>query len=67
MDRIKQRNRPEEQKMDFKYLQLIHQLHEDWLIHKTKHRLPAPVFVIDGNKNPAEIIEQLKSINIPGL
>lgn len=67
MHRIKTRNRPEERDMDVNYLQLIHQLHEDWLIHQTKGQLPAPVRVIDGNQRPDEIIEQLKLIDIPGL
>lgn len=66
MDRIKRRNRFEEQNMDLKYLEIIHQLHDDWLLHELKPS-PAPIFIIDGNQSPNEIIEKLKLLNIDNL
>lgn len=50
--RIEQRGSKEEN-IVFKYLELIHQLHDDWLMSKNK-TLPAPVYVIDGNTTIAD-------------
>lgn len=66
MDRIKTRNRPEEQGMELSYLKMIHELHEDCFIRGTEF-LPAPISIIDGNQSPTDVIQQLKLLNIPGL
>ena len=47
-----------------KYLQDLHNLHEDWLIKKSPFQPPAPVLVLDADKDlPAmyEVFEQEKS------
>ncbi|XP_066510249.1 thymidine kinase 2, mitochondrial-like isoform X2 [Hoplias malabaricus] len=45
-NRLKQRCREEEKIIPVDYLASIHNLYEDWLIHKTRFTLPAPVLVI---------------------
>ena len=48
-ERVKKRARPEEHLIPFKYLEDLHELHEDWLIRKTKFQPSAPVTIIDAN------------------
>lgn len=49
-ERIKKRSRPEEHLIPFTYLKDLHELHEDWLVRKTKFQpLAAPVTIIDAN------------------
>ena len=57
-ERIKKRARPEEKLMQFSYLKDLHDLHEDWLIKKTKFQPMAPVTVIDANPEIEIISEQ---------
>ena len=38
-ERIKARSRHEETRIPFQYLQDLHQLHEDWLVEKTKFQV----------------------------
>ena len=38
-ERIKARSRTEECKIPFKYIQDLHNLHEDWFINKTKFQV----------------------------
>ncbi|XP_059085670.1 deoxynucleoside kinase-like isoform X2 [Tigriopus californicus] len=50
--RIKDRDRSEECRIPFQYIQDLHDLHEDWLIRKTKFQpLQAPVIVIEANED----------------
>lgn len=55
-ERIKKRNRSEETCVSLDYLEDLHRLHEDWLIHKKRGVLPAPVLVVDANLD----LEKLK-------
>ncbi|XP_028391670.1 thymidine kinase 2, mitochondrial-like [Dendronephthya gigantea] len=48
--RIKRRSRKEETDIPMSLITSIHQHYEDWLIKKTKFEIPAPVLVLDGNK-----------------
>ncbi|XP_050391076.1 deoxynucleoside kinase [Patella vulgata] len=49
--RIKQRSRKEESGVPYKLIEELHELHEDWLIHQTSYKTPAPVLVVDANNN----------------
>ena len=48
LERMKERNRGEEAGVPLDYLKELHNLHEDWLVHK-KHPVPAPVLVINAD------------------
>jgi len=54
LERVNIRNRSEENSIPLAYLQDLHNLHEEWLITK-KHKLPAPVLVIDANQDLPEM------------
>ena len=62
-ERIKKRKRPEEHLIPFGYLKDLHELHEDWLVHKTKFQpLAAPVIVVDANPALEVLSETYKSL-----
>jgi len=62
-ERIKKRKRPEEHLIPFSYLKDLHELHEDWLVRKTKFQpLAAPVTVIDANPDLDVLSERYKSL-----
>lgn len=42
-ERIKKRARSEEQCVPLSYIEELHKLHEDWLIHRVHGECPAPV------------------------
>ncbi|XP_044269796.1 deoxynucleoside kinase-like [Tribolium madens] len=48
-DRILKRDRAEERKVPYEYIKSLHEIHEDWLRHKTLYECPAPVFILDAN------------------
>ncbi|XP_071146246.1 thymidine kinase 2, mitochondrial-like [Mytilus edulis] len=50
-ERIRKRNRHEEKDVPIEYLQSLHDLHEDWLMHQKQFELPAPVIVIEANED----------------
>jgi len=56
LSRLRSRGRGEEHLIDQEYIRDLHQLHEDWLVHG-KHALPAPVIVVDANKDLEEMQE----------
>lgn len=49
-ERIQNRNRTEENSISENYLEELHNLYENWLVHET-FPIPAPVIIVDGNKN----------------
>lgn len=55
LERIKMRNRKEESCVPLEYLESLHELHEDWLIRQTSYPLPAPVLVLDADKDLGEL------------
>jgi len=54
LSRVKSRNRGEEHLIVEEYIRDLHHLHEDWLVHGS-HGLPAPVLVVDANKDIGEM------------
>lgn len=56
-NRIKKRSRKEECGVPYELIQSLHDLHEEWLIQHKKFKVPAPVLVLDANKEYSEITE----------
>lgn len=48
-ERIMQRKRPEEKTVSLEHLKDLHQIHEDWLYHKTLFKCPAPTLVLNAD------------------
>lgn len=48
-ERILKRKRPEEKTVAFEYIKSLHQIHEDWLYHKTLHECPAPTLILNAD------------------
>jgi len=59
LTRLMERGRVEEHLIAKQYIEDIHQQHEDWLVHG-KHALPAPVIVVDADKD----LEEMKEVFI---
>lgn len=51
-ERNQRRNRPEEITVSLSYLKELHESYEEWLLHA---QTPAPVLVIDANKELDEV------------
>jgi deoxynucleoside kinase len=60
-ERIKIRNRKEENSISLEYIKNIHELHEEWLI-KNQHRLKVPIVIIDANKNKENLKKEVDKI-----
>ena len=56
-DRMKKRNRTEEDNVTLEYLKKIHDYHEELLIHN-QQLLPCPVIVMNANKTVEEVKEK---------
>ncbi|XP_040266003.1 thymidine kinase 2, mitochondrial [Bufo bufo] len=55
--RLKMRCREEERVIPLDYLHAIHELYEEWLVKQSSFPVPAPVLVIDADKNMEEMIQ----------
>lgn len=53
--RIKHRGRHEEANMSLQYLRHLHNLHEDWLVKCQRFLPPAPVMIINVERNKEEL------------
>ncbi|XP_076284482.1 deoxynucleoside kinase isoform X1 [Lasioglossum baleicum] len=58
--RLKARARKEEKHVSLEYLEDIHNIHEEWLYHKTLFTLPAPVLILDGDKTLEEMVNEFQ-------
>jgi len=56
--RMKQRGRKEENAVSLEYLKQIHQIHDDWLLHRTLKPIPAPVIIINGDRQLHEMLDE---------
>ncbi|XP_053571996.1 thymidine kinase 2, mitochondrial isoform X1 [Bombina bombina] len=54
--RLKKRCREEEKIIPLEYLYAIHNLYEEWLIKQTSFPVPAPVLIIEADKDLEEMI-----------
>ncbi|KAK7490842.1 hypothetical protein BaRGS_00017898 [Batillaria attramentaria] len=54
-ERIQKRSRKEEALVPFSLIKDLHDLHEDWLIHHTNSKPPAPVVILDANRDYSEM------------
>uniref|UniRef100_A0A1B6C1H1 Deoxynucleoside kinase domain-containing protein n=1 Tax=Clastoptera arizonana TaxID=38151 RepID=A0A1B6C1H1_9HEMI len=62
--RIKARARPEEAHVPLEYLKQLHLMHEDWLYHKVSYSCPAPVIIVDANKDLPNMLEEYKKCEL---
>ena len=60
--RLRERSRGEEHLIDEGYIRDLHSLHEDWLMEK-KFPVPAPVLVVDANKDIGDMTEIFRVIS----
>ena len=63
--RLRERSRGEEHLIDEEYIRDLHSLHEDWLMQK-KFPVPAPVLVVDANKDIRDMTEIFRVISDKG-
>lgn len=56
-DRVQERAREEEAKLDFEYLNRLHERHED-LLCNVHNPLKTPIIVVDANKSHDEIQQE---------
>ncbi|XP_069112475.1 thymidine kinase 2, mitochondrial-like [Argopecten irradians] len=56
-DRIQKRCREEETTIPIEYLRTLHELHEDWLVRKSKFQTDCPILVLDANQQTEEMIK----------
>lgn len=57
-ERIKQRNRGEEQSIDMNYIQRLHELHENWLVRG--ENISVPVLILDASVNANQVQEEFE-------
>lgn len=52
------RNREEERSVSLEYLKSLHEMHENWLYHKTMFSCPAPVLVLNADLDKSMINQE---------
>ncbi|XP_059145090.1 deoxynucleoside kinase-like [Physella acuta] len=62
-NRIKTRNRSEESGVPIEYLKALHVLHDDWLLHNKRGKLPAPVLVINADKGLEDLQQEIEGLS----
>lgn len=58
---MKTRARKEESLVSLEYLKQLHNIHDEWLYYQTLFTVPAPVLVLDGNKNLEEMVKEFEN------
>ncbi|XP_063982081.1 deoxynucleoside kinase-like isoform X2 [Diachasmimorpha longicaudata] len=58
--RMRARARQEENLVSLEYLEQVHQIHEDWLYHRTLFDVPAPVIILDADQSMEEMFVQFE-------
>jgi deoxynucleoside kinase len=61
-NRLKLRNRPEEQTVSLEYIQLLFNLYENWLIHQTFGELPFKVTIVDQDKDLESFNQEMSTL-----
>jgi deoxynucleoside kinase len=61
-NRLKLRNRPEEQTVNLEYIQLLFNLYENWLIHQTFGELPFKVTIVDQDKDLESFNQEMSTL-----
>lgn len=59
---MQRRNRPEESKIPLDYLRKVHEYYEKWLVMCEPNTLPAPVLIIDVNKDLSTVKTMYKLV-----
>jgi len=65
LQRVKDRNRFSEIKVDLEYLNQIHNAHEKWLVPDTEGKIPemkCHILTIDGNQNQAQMKKETANV-----
>jgi len=57
---MKKRGRTEENTVSLEYLKQIHRIHDDWLYHQTLKPIPAPVIIINGDRDLPQMVEEFE-------
>ena len=55
LERIQTRHRSEEESIDLKYLQTLHERHEDWLMQRNRTNSSPSVLVVDANQTKERV------------
>ncbi|XP_043485175.1 deoxynucleoside kinase [Leptopilina heterotoma] len=56
--RMRERARKEEDCVSLEYLKQLHQIHDEWLLERKIFSLPAPVIVLNGDKNLEDMMSE---------
>ncbi|KAF5273378.1 hypothetical protein FQR65_LT04670 [Abscondita terminalis] len=61
-ERMQARNRKEERTVSFNYIKEMHDMHENWLYHKTSFSCPAPVLILNADLDKSVIVEEYERV-----
>jgi deoxyadenosine/deoxycytidine kinase len=56
-NRMRSRNRPEEETIPLSYIKLVHQYYETWLVERKMGPLSAPVLIINADESKDNLLE----------
>lgn len=61
LERVRRRQRDEERAIPETYLRALHELHEDWLVRRTRFTVPCQVLVLDADKDMTVLKEEFNT------